>query len=220
MKAVDSWLDGIPSLDIPDLREVQRISRELLDRLADDRGLLTRLVDEIPQDPQRLSASRVTLLLNRLSLFQAADRSFEIRMNMNPRLDNQLVPHDHCYSFATRILTGGYVHVVRRRTDDWEGPLSADALEPAIVTIERPGSSYTLGHQMVHQAVMEPDTVTLFVRGPRRKNLSNAVAGMMPARDSWPAPAEPGTPAAESRPATLDEYAQMRSYLAQRHLID
>ncbi|MFD9467318.1 hypothetical protein [Streptomyces sp. NPDC060027] len=93
-------------------------------------------------------------------------------MNMNPCLDNQLVPYDHCYTFSTRILTGGYVHVVRRRTDDWVGPFNRADLAPGIVTFERPGSAYTLGHPMVHQAVMEPDTVTLFVRGPRRKPLS------------------------------------------------
>ncbi|MGQ4344104.1 hypothetical protein [Streptomyces sp. SAS_275] len=220
MKTAIPWLKRIPSLDNLDLRDVQQISRELLDRLAADRVLLTQLVDEIPDDPERLANSRVTLLLNRLSLYQAADRGFEIRMNMNPRLDNQLVPHDHCYTFSTRILTGGYVHVVRRRTDSGEGPFTRADLAPGIVTAERPGSAYTLGHPMVHQAVMEPDTVTLLVRGPRRKPFSNAVADMMPARDSWPAPAEPGDQPAESRPATLAEYRLMRGYLARRHLID
>ncbi|WP_405914559.1 hypothetical protein [Streptomyces sp. NBC_00728] len=220
MKTTTSWLESVPSLDTLNLREVQQISRNLLDRLAEDKGLLTQLVDQIPHDPERLANCRVTLLLNRLSLYQATDRSFEIRMNMNPRLDNQRLPHDHCYAFSTRILTGGYVHVIRRRTDDGDGPFSRTDLAPGIVTVERPGSAYTLGHLMVHQAVMEPDTVTLFVRGPRRKPLSNAVAEMMPLRDSWPTPAQPGDEPAESRPATLAEYALMRSYLVRRHLID
>ncbi|MEU0787788.1 hypothetical protein ABZ341_40440 [Streptomyces sp. NPDC006173] len=220
MKTAIPWLEGIPSLDTLDLRDVQQISRELLERLAADRTLLTQLVDEIPDDPERLANSRVTLLLNRLSLYQAVDRGFEIRVNMNPRLDNQLVPHDHCYTFSTRILTGGYVDVVRRRTDSGEGPFTRADLAPGIVTVERPSSAYTLGHPMVHQAVMEPATVTLFVRGPRRKPFSNAVADMMPARASWPAPVDADVEPAESRPATLAEYRQMRSYLARRHLID
>ncbi|MGW2089464.1 hypothetical protein [Streptomyces sp. NPDC001880] len=117
------------------------------------------------------------------------------------------------------FLAGGYVHVVRRRTDGWEGPISGADLEPAIVTVERPRSAYTLVHQMVHQAVMEPDTVTLLMRGPRRKSASNAVAELMPPRDAWPAAAEPGGEPAESRPATLDEYRMMRSYLVRRRLI-
>lgn len=149
-----SWLDDMPQLDLDDLRKMQRFSRSMLNRLADDRPLLTQLVNGVLHDPDLLSASRVTLLLNRLSLYQAPDRGFEIRLNMNPRPDNQLVPHDHCYAFATRILTGGYVHVVRRRTDGWQGPFTGADLEPGIVTVERPGSAYTLGDSIVHQAVM------------------------------------------------------------------
>lgn len=219
LRTAASWLDHVPSLDLDDLREVQRISRTLLDRLAGDRDLLTRLVDEVLHDQERMGASRVTLLLNRLSLYQAPERGFEIRLNMNPRPENQLVPHDHCYAFATRILTGGYVHVVRRRTNGWSGPFTGSDLEPAVVTIERPGSTYTLGDAMVHQAVMEPDTVTLFVRGPRRKKLSHAAEELMPPLETWPAPALPGGEPEESRPPTLEEYQAMRAYLVRHRLI-
>ncbi|MFI7317141.1 hypothetical protein [Streptomyces venezuelae] len=218
-----SWLAGIPSLDTLDLRDMQCISRDLLDHLAQDRKLLTRLVDGIPDDADRLANSRITLLWNRLCLYRAPDRGFEIRMNMNPRPETQRVPHDHCYAFATRVLTGGYVHVVRRRTDAWEGPFSGDDLELGVVTVERPGSAYTLGPAMVHQAVMEPDTVTLLVRGPRRKSLSHAAPELMPSHESRPAPAKPGgpgEPAAESRPATPEEYRLMRSYLHLLNLTD
>ncbi|MGV9567838.1 hypothetical protein [Streptomyces sp. NPDC003480] len=214
-----SWLDAAPPPDLDDVRRMQRISRAMLDRLADDRPLLTQLVNDVLHDPDRLSASRVTLLLNRLSLYQAQDRGFEIRLNMNPRPDNQLVPHDHCYAFATRILTGGYVHVVRRRTDGWTGPFTGADLEPGIVTVERPGSAYTLGDSIVHQAVMEPHTVTLFVRGPRRKKLSHAAEELMPPPESWPAAATAGDAPEESRPCTLAEYQSMRTYLIERDLI-
>ncbi|MFJ3309673.1 hypothetical protein ACIPSA_43055 [Streptomyces sp. NPDC086549] len=220
MKVATAWLAQVPSLDRPSLREVQIISHDLLNRLADDRALLTRLVNDVLTDPDRLSASRVTLLLNRLSLYEAPDRGFEIRLDMNPRPANQLVPHDHCYAFASRILTGGYIHVVRRRTDGRDGPFTGADVQPAVVTIERPGSAYTLDHAMVHQAVMAPDTVTLFVRGPRRKRLSNAAEELMPSKESWPQPAIPGDEPEESRAATLDEYLQMRRYLRDRRLID
>lgn len=220
LRTAASWLDRVPSLDLHDLREVQRISHTLLHRLARDRELLTRLVNEVLHDQERMDASRVTLLLNRLSLYQAPERGFEIRLNMNPRPENQLVPHDHCYAFATRILTGGYVHVVRRRTNGWAGPFAGADLEPAVVTIEKPGSTYTLGDAMVHQAVMEPDTVTLFVRGPRRKKLSHAAEELMPSPATWPAPAIPGDKPKESRPPTLEEYRAMRTYLIRRRLIN
>ncbi|MER6629016.1 hypothetical protein ABT301_12335 [Streptomyces sp. NPDC000987] len=219
LNSTGSWLDALEPLDVDDLREFQRTARAMLNRLAGDRELLTRLVDNVLYDPDRMADSRVTVLLDRLSLYQAPDRSFEIRLNMNPRPDNQRVPHDHCYAFATRILSGGYVHVLRRRTDGWTGPFTGADLEPGIVTVERPGSAYTLGESMVHQAVMEPHTVTLFMRGPRRKKLSHAAEDLMPPRESWPAAAIPGDAPEESRPCTLAEYQRMRTYLIERDLI-
>ncbi|MEH0576813.1 MULTISPECIES: hypothetical protein [Streptomyces] len=220
MKIAESWLTQVPCLDTPDLTYVQHVSRGILDRIAADRNLLTTLVDEVLQNPDRLAASRVTLLLNRLSLWEAPDRSFELRLNMNPRPENQLVPHDHCYAFATHILAGGYVHVVRRRTDGWKGSFTGADLQPAIVTVERPGSTYALDHSMVHQAVMAPDTVTLFIRGPRRKQRSHAADELMPSRQSWPEPAVPGDEPAESRSATLEEFLIMRRYLRDRRIIN
>ncbi|MDX3578111.1 hypothetical protein [Streptomyces sp. FL07-04A] len=220
MTAADSWLSQVPCLDTPDVAYVQHVSCSVLDRIAADRTLLTALVDAVLTDPDRLAASRVTLLLNRLSLWEAPDRSFEIRLNMNPRPENQLVPHDHCYAFATRILAGGYVHVVRRRTDGRRGPFTGADLQPAIVTLERPGSAYALDHSMVHQAVMAPGTVTLFVRGPRRKQRSHAAGDLMPSKQSWPEPAIPGDEPEESRSATLNEFLTMRRYLRERRIID
>ncbi|MFJ8142727.1 hypothetical protein [Streptomyces sp. NPDC096013] len=217
--AAGSWLTQIPCLDTSDLAFVQHVSHSILERLSKDRNLLTTLVEEVMAHPSRLAASRVTLLLNRLSLWEAPDHSFEIRLNMNPRPEHQIVPHDHCYAFATHILTGGYVHVVRRRTNGWQGPFTGADLRPAIVTLERPGSVYVLDHSMVHQAVMAPDTVTLFIRGPRRKTSSHAAEELMPPQQSWPKPAVPGNEPEPSRPATVAEYLQMRRYLQEHQII-
>ncbi|MGW3627811.1 hypothetical protein [Streptomyces sp. NPDC000880] len=214
-----AWLDAWPSMNAADVRSTHRQGTALLERLEADRGLLTRLVDEIENDTARLEGSRVTLLLDRLALYQAPKRGFEIRLNMNPRTVNQEVPHDHSYNFATRILAGGYVHVVRRRIDAGEGEFRTSDLLPAIVAIERPGAGYTLGHPMVHQALMLPGTVTLFVRGPRLKSRSHAVADLMPTVDTWPAPADPGGVPQHSRPASLDEYRAMRNELVRQDLI-
>ncbi|MEU9015078.1 hypothetical protein AB0D12_36185 [Streptomyces sp. NPDC048479] len=188
-----AWLDAWPPMNVPDVRSTHREGSALLQGLDADRGLLTRLVHEIEHDPARLAGSRVTLLLDRLAHYQAPKRGFEVRLNMNPRRVNQEVPHNHSYNFVTRILTGGYVHVVRRRTDCGEGEFGQADLLPSIVAIERPGASYTLGHPMVHQALMLPGTVTLFVRGPRLKSRSHALADLMPSVDTWPAPAARGT---------------------------
>jgi len=220
VKSVPNWLDMLPAVDATaNLDTLHRDAIAILARLASDRRLLTRLVAEIEFDPDRLAASKVTLLLNRLCLYRAEDRGFEIRVNLNPRSVNQLVPHDHSYNLASRILAGGYIHVVRRRTDSWNGDFTSKDVLPGIVTVERPGSSYTLGHPMVHQAVMLPGTVTLFLRGPRLKTRSHAALDLLPAVDTWPAPAEPGGEPSHSRPVTPGEYLTMRSQLVKQGLI-
>ncbi|WP_329468559.1 hypothetical protein [Streptomyces sp. NBC_01431] len=219
MRTRRHWLDGWPSLqNAADLVAFQSSSEALLERLADDRRLLTQLVDEIERDPARLDGSRVTLLLNRLCVYQAPERGFEVRI-MNPRSANQLVPHDHAYHLSSRVLRGGYLHAVHRRTDAWEGFFSGDDLLPSVVSVEQPGSSYTLGHAMVHQAVMLPGTVTLFVHSPRWKPTSHAATDLMPPVTSWPAPADPGDAPQHSRPARLDEYRAMRSELLAQGVI-
>ncbi|PNE43517.1 hypothetical protein AOB60_01030 [Streptomyces noursei] len=218
MPTVD-WLASAGPLHSTDLHVARRAAGHLLGRLSQDPELLTRLVYEIEDDPRRLAASRTTLLLDRLSLYEAPGARFEVRLNLNPRTDNQLVPHDHCYTFASRILRGGYVHRVWRRTDDGNGDFTSADLQPGVVTIERPGSSYVLGHQAVHQAFMRPGTVSLFVRGPRLKPRSHAAQHLMPGISSWPEPPSPGLKPVPSRSATYEEYIAMRDYLLQHGVI-
>ncbi|MFF7183153.1 hypothetical protein [Streptomyces sp. NPDC008121] len=199
------WLDNTPALGT-DLFDAHHRGTALVNRLAADLGLLT------PADADRMASSRVTLLLDRLSVAWGID--FEARWNMNPRRINQEVPHDHGYNFTSRILRGGYLHVVRRRLDCWKGPLDSRALPPAIVVLEHRGSSFTLSHTMVHQGPDVPRPATLFVRGPRLKARSNAAADLMPSVDTWPPPAEPGDAPSHSRPITLREFEDMRPSLS------
>ncbi|UFQ99772.1 hypothetical protein KBP30_00305 [Streptomyces sp. Go40/10] len=111
-----SWPDAVPPMDMDDLRTFERVSRMVLNRLADDRKLLTQLVNDVLQDPDSLVASRITLLLNRLSLYQAPDRGSEIRLNMNPWPDNQRVP---CAVRVVRVWPG------RRGTTSSRSPAQA-----------------------------------------------------------------------------------------------
>ncbi|MGH1554230.1 hypothetical protein ACRAWF_26665 [Streptomyces sp. L7] len=67
---------------------------------------------------------------------------------------------------------------------------------------------------------MAPDTVTLFIRGPRRKASSHAAEELMPPEQSWPEPAVLGSEPEPSRPATVAEYLEMRRYLRERRIIN
>ncbi|MFF9785720.1 hypothetical protein [Streptomyces nigrescens] len=218
--AAPSWLDDLPAFDDADLRASHFARSEILERLSANRTLLTRLVHEIEHDPHRLAESEIHPLINRLVLYQDDTRGMQIRLHMSPGA-RELVPHDHKYSFTVKILRGAYIHVWRRRTDTNEGDFTAGDIEPGVITIERPGSAYTLGHPLIHQTSMLPGTVTLFIRGPRATNRSHAALDMLPAADDWPEPSEAGKPkhARGQRPVTMDEYRTMRQQLIDQGVI-
>ncbi|MEU6353625.1 hypothetical protein ABZ896_30585 [Streptomyces sp. NPDC047072] len=220
MITTTNWLDDLPALDDGDLRLAHRRSREILLRLGADRPLLTQLVGEIEHDPQRMTESEVHPLINRLVIYQDDARGFQIRLHMSPGA-RELVPHDHKYTFTTLVLAGAYLHVWRRRTDAGEGEFTAEDLQPGLITVERPGSCYTLGHPLVHQTVMLPGTVTLFMRGPRAKPRSHAALDMLPAADEWPEASQAGKPkhARGQRPVTPEEYRTMRRQLVGQGII-
>ncbi|MCX4681481.1 hypothetical protein OG413_40495 [Streptomyces sp. NBC_01433] len=220
MTTATNWLEELPALDDNDLRLAHRRSRDILLRLGADRRLLTQLVGEIEHDPQRMTESEVHPLINRLVIYQDDARGFQIRLHMSPGA-RELVPHDHKYTFTTLVLAGAYIHVWRRRTDGGEGEFTAEDLQPGLITVERPGSCYTLGHPLVHQTVMLPGTVTLFMRGPRAKTRSNAALDMLPAADEWPEASQSGKPkhARGQRPVTAAEYHAMRRQLVAQEII-
>ncbi|MEU1284484.1 hypothetical protein [Kitasatospora sp. NPDC005856] len=216
--------------DIPDLRaaDLPRIHAEsdVLHRLAADRGLLSYLVTTTVLAPERYEASRTTLLLDRLVLSTADDLGYEIRLNTNPRPGNQLLPHDHAYPFAARVLTGGYLHTVFLRTDGRthgcadgraddraDGPFTSGDLRPAVTTTELPGSSYTLAPTLVHRAVMLPGTTTLMLRGPYR-SAAHAASDLVPPVSAWPPPVGGEAPAHSRRMTDAEHHALYRSLAA------
>lgn len=215
------WLDELPAFDWSDTRSVHARCRGVLSRLAVDRTLLSQLVYEIENDPHRLGQSEIHPLINRLIVYQDDARGFQVRLHMSPGA-RELVPHDHKYTFTAYVLAGAYVHVWRRRTDRAEGDFTSHDIMPGVVSIERPGSCYTFGNPLVHQTIMLPGTVTLFMRGPRVRQRSHAALDMWPEADRFPPSAESGKPkhANGQRPVTIEEYRMMRAQLVGAGLID
>ncbi len=212
------WLGDVPDLRTVDLATFHA-QADVLDHLAGDRNLLTYLATSAIYDPERFAASRTTLLLDRIVLCAAEDRGFEIRLNTNPHPGNQRLPHDHAYSFTARVLTGGYLHVVHRRTNGRDsGPFASCDITPAVTTTEVPGSSYTLAPTLVHQALILPDTTTLMLRGPYTSTAC-AADDLIPPVSTWPAPID-SAPPVHSRAMTDDEHLALQRDLVAAGVID
>lgn len=176
---VDNWLAREVTIDWSDLRSAHRQCRSVLRRLATDRGLLTALVAGVRDDAALFADADHHPVMDRLTLWRDDDRGVYLRLHVSPGT-NELIPHDHKYSFTSYILSGAYTHVWRRRAEGaYAGDFTSDQVPLGLVTHERAGSCYTLAYSLVHQTVMEADTVTLFMRGPREQQRSYAALDML-----------------------------------------
>ncbi|MDE1670576.1 hypothetical protein [Nocardia gipuzkoensis] len=78
-------------------------------------------------------------------------------------------PHNHRWSYASRILRGQYRHYLfgNAEVDEQVEPMKL----PVLQAREEPvGTTYALHHTMVHAVVAEPCTVSLVIRGPAVKD--------------------------------------------------
>ena len=170
-------------LDWTDLTTTHQTTRELLKELADDRDTLRALVDRVREDPDLRAKCERHRLLDKIVIYDGGERGFRLRLHISTR-EHRDRPHDHRFSFTSRILTGRYRHTRHELVgdidttipwhvqDDADARLSEVRAEPRFVTHQTAGSTYSLHHTEVHTTFTTPGTVSLFLRGPAEKERS------------------------------------------------
>ncbi|WP_432004780.1 hypothetical protein [Streptomyces parvus] len=212
--------DRCAQIDWDDARGAHRTSRTLLRRLAGDRELLSELVLGIPADPWRKKRSEFHPLMNKLCLLEDPEAGYQLRLHDFRVSDLDIVPHDHKYSFSVYILSGGYTHVWNRRTNGvYEGDFTTRDIAPGVVSLEGPGACYTLQYSLIHQTVVQPGTVSLFLRGPKRLDRWHAADDLMDHLKGYEAPKKDGSSHQGSTPLSDEAYASVRDSLIQRGII-
>lgn len=220
----DNWLARDVTIDWSDLRSAHRECRSVLRRLAADRPLLSTLVARLEDDAELFADADHHPVMDRLTLWHDADRGIYLRLHISPGT-NELIPHDHKYSFTSYILSGSYTHVWRRRAEGaYAGEFTSQQVPLGLVTHEKAGSCYTLGYSLVHQTVMEANTVTLFMRGPREQNRSYAALDLLDRQNLGEDSASAGAVVKRhtdgARALEPDEYAELRGRLTAAGLLE
>lgn len=223
---IRNWLGTGFAIDWTDLRLAHAQCRSVLTELAADRELLTNLVDRVAIDEVLFADANHHPVMDRLTLWRDIDRGIYLRLHVSPG-NNELIPHDHKYSFTTYILRGSYTHVWRRRSVSYSGSFTAEKAPLGLVTCEQVGSCYTLGYSLIHQTMMEADTVTLFMRGPGEQSRSYAALDMLDRTVSSSRADDSETELIEERRHTdgqrrleFSEFVRLRSRLAALRVID
>lgn len=153
--------------DWEDLAQVSDRSRSVFSELLHEGGLARALNDLRTDEHLRGMCERYDFL-DKLVLFDDRSTSVRVRLHLF-RAGYYDRPHNHRWSFASRILRGQYVHRLYGREDvilDAEG--DAD-LEPIMERVERDGDEYVLHHNSVHAVQADEDTISLVLRGPSSK---------------------------------------------------
>lgn len=170
-------------LDWSDLPATHQVTRELLKELSEDRDTLRTLVDRVRDEPALQNMCERHRLLDKMVIFDGGERGFRLRLHISTK-EHRDRPHDHRFSFTSRILTGRYLHTRHELVGDIDGSipwhvqddvdarLSDVKAVPRFVTQQTAGNSYSLHHTEVHTTFTTPGTVSLFLRGPAEKERS------------------------------------------------
>lgn len=179
------FADVLDQLDVDwtDLEKTHDTTRSLLAEVAGDRDNLRRMVEQVRDQPELMALCERHRLLDKIVVHDRRRDGMRLRIHISTR-EHRDRPHDHRFSFTSRILTGRYRHTRHELVggldpaipwhvqDDVDARLVDARAVPRFATHQTAGSTYSLHHSDVHTTFTTPDTVSLFLRGPAEKERS------------------------------------------------
>ncbi|MFQ6396635.1 hypothetical protein ACLMAJ_24620 [Nocardia sp. KC 131] len=168
MDDMDRIAENLRWIDWGDIDDVERNCREALNELAAEPRIVRTRLEELPNRPELLDLCEHYDILDKIVLASEDDPGVRVRLHVFlPGYFDR--PHNHRWSYASKILRGHYRHYMfgNAELDEQVEPNKLPVLH---VREEPVGTSYALHHSMVHAVVAEPFTVSLVIRGPAVKD--------------------------------------------------
>lgn len=214
------WIGSLGEIDWSDARSAHRGCRALARFIGEDKLLLSNLVHSLETDKERFARCEAHPLMYRLVLHEDHEREYQVRLHVVSKEARDIVPHDHKYTFSAYILAGGYLHVWNRRVAAPEGDFTSKDITPGVVAVERRGAAYTFRNSLVHQTIMTPGTVSIFIRGPKSQSHWHAAKDMYHLlAENYEVPTTGGKNHKGGRQLTRDQYNEVRDQLMSQGLI-
>lgn len=167
MDAITELIEDLRQLDWDDIDEVEYACQMVLDDLAAAPAIVRERLDELPHRPELMKLCEHYDILDKIVLHDD-DSGFRVRLHLFlPGYFDR--PHNHRWSYASKILRGQYRHFLygNAELDEQVDPNKLPILQ---VREEAVGHSYALHHSMIHAVVAEPYTASLVIRGPAVKD--------------------------------------------------
>ncbi|WP_147130979.1 hypothetical protein [Nocardia ninae] len=165
---MDRIAENLCWIDWNDIDDVELNCREALNELAAEPGIVRARLDDLPNRPDLMAMCEHYDILDKIVLHSGDNPDIRIRLHIFlPGYFDR--PHNHRWSYASRILRGQYRHFLfgNAEVDEQVEPNKLPVLH---VREEPVGTAYALHHSMVHAVVAEPYTVSLVIRGPAVKD--------------------------------------------------
>lgn len=161
-------MTDLSKIDWNDIISINSITVPILLSLSDDKGLLRNYVESVLEQPYLAGLCEHYDILDKIVIYEDPTTGARARLHIfSPGYFDR--PHNHRWSYSTKIITGRYQHFLYGNYTSSISTLNLIDLAPILVRDELPGNIYTLSHSMVHSVIAEPYTVSLVIRGPSVK---------------------------------------------------
>ena len=140
----------------------------VFDLVAGNSVVLAGLLDNLQRDAHLQAMCERYDFLDKLVLADIPRSGIRIRLHLY-RAGYYDRPHNHRWSFASRIMRGQYVHRIFGQDSDFTPDTDPSTLRPIHERVESSGAAYALHHTSIHTVQAEEGTVSLLIRGPAAK---------------------------------------------------
>lgn len=185
------YLDAVQVGDWADLVDTTSRNERILRRVASNRAHLRALIERLQDDESLFAMCEKDEFRYKLVLYTDPRRKFRLRLHMW-RSGFTDCAHGHRFNYTTFLLNGGYRHTLydsdqnlypQQLRDIPEVHFNVDdpkiqnfidfrrIKQTFVCTIEK-GQCYTQHHSLLSSTVTQPDTISLFIRGPAQRDSS------------------------------------------------
>ncbi|WP_181063418.1 hypothetical protein [Nocardia nova] len=165
---MDRVVEELCWIDWHDIDEVEVMCRAALDELVANPSIVRGRLADLVNRPELLKLCEHYDVLDKIVLASEDDPGVRVRLHVFlPGYFDR--PHNHRWSYASKILRGHYRHYLFGNAE-LDEQVEPDKLPVLHVREEPVGATYALHHSMVHAVVAEPFTASLVVRGPAVKD--------------------------------------------------
>ncbi|MEW1750557.1 hypothetical protein ACIQU1_15195 [Streptomyces angustmyceticus] len=168
-QAAVSLMESLPTVRWDDIESAAEVTEQIARRLGDDPELLGTLVERVRRTPELREKCECHALDDKIVLWDDQEKGLRIRLRL-ANTDQYERVHNHRYSFTAYILRGAYRHTLYATDQPLDETADVQRFWPHFVREEAEGRCITLDHEQLHTTITEPETISLMIQSPARKD--------------------------------------------------